>query len=224
MLIFYIFGAAIGYQVFMQQLVQYVLSQVGLNEELVFSFWARVVISVPIASLLLFSLSIKRDMSSLTFASIASILSLVYTLLVLLSESSFYFKEYRPGATIHMAYFDLNILTSFSLVIFAYTCQLNLFPIYSELVAPNYRRIKKVIVRAIAIDFIFYPLIAVAGYLSTFNKTGDVMIKRAPLPNFDPDYAMLAAAVSICVVLIAAFGLTYAPARNQLNLLLFKSA
>lgn len=194
--------------------MQYVLAQVGVDQGLVFSFWARVLISLPIACLLLFPLSMKRDMSSLTFASIASILSLVYTLLVLLSESSFYYRQYKPQATIRACYLDWNILTSFSLVIFAYTCQLNLFPIYSELVAPNYRRIKKVIVRAISIDFVFYALIAVAGYASTFNKTGDVMIERDPLPNFNPDYAMLLAAISICIVLIAAFGLTYAPARN----------
>ena len=224
LIITYVFGVLIGYQIFMQQLVQYVLSQLKVNRDFVNSFLCRVVISVPIAALLLFPLSMKRDISSLTFASLASMGALLYTLLVLLGEVTFYFEENKSSAIIHMYVFDLNIFTSFSLVFFAFTCQMQLLPIYSELVAPNYRRIKKVIMRALAIDIVFYILIAGAGYLSTFNKTSDIMIERAALPGFDPDYAMLAAAVSIILVLIAAFALNYSPARNQLMLLLFKTS
>jgi hypothetical protein len=44
-------------------------------------------------------------------------------------------------------------------------------PIYSELIAPDYRRITKVVDRAIFIDFFFYLTIAVFGYFSSFNNT-----------------------------------------------------
>lgn len=199
------------------------MTQLGVEQEFVQSFLCRVVISVPIAALALFPLSMKRDISSLTFASLASMGALLYTLLVLLGEVTFYFQENKSTAIIYAYVFDLNIFTSFSLVFFAFTCQMQLLPIYSELVAPDYRRIRKVITRALAIDIIFYILIAGAGYLSTFNRTSDIMIERPALPGFSPDYAMLAAAISIILVLIAAFALNYSPARNQLMLLIFKT-
>ena len=117
--------------------------------------------------------------------------------------------------------FDFNILTSFSLVFFAYTCQMSLLPVYSELVRPDYRRISKIVTRALLSDFIFYLVIASAGYFSTFNWTSDIVIQRDPLPAYDPDYTTLLAAFAICVVLFAAFPANYNPCRNQFFLLCF---
>lgn len=51
-----------------------------------------------------------------------------------------------------------------------------ILPVYSELVNPNYRRISKVINRALAVDMTFYLIIASAGYFSMFNATSDVVI------------------------------------------------
>ena len=72
--------------------------------------------------------------------------------------------------------FDANILTSFSLVFFAYTCQMSLMPVYSELAQPSYQRIKKIVYSAMTIDFIFYTIIACAGYFSMFNATSYIVI------------------------------------------------
>ena len=41
-----------------------------------------------------------------------------------------------------------------------------MLPIYSELYKPNYRRIKKVINRALIVDLLFYGIVAIAGYSS----------------------------------------------------------
>lgn len=117
--------------------------------------------------------------------------------------------------------FDFNILTSFSLVFFAYTCQMSLMPVYSELVRPDYRRISKIVKRALFADFCFYVIIAFCGYFSTFNYTSDIVIQRDPLPNYDPDYTVLAAAIAICMVLFAAFPSNYNPCRNQFFLLCY---
>ena len=96
-----------------------------------------------------------------------------------------------------------------------------MLPVYSELVKPNFRRIKKVVDRAQSFHMVFYLLIASAGYFSTFNATSDVVIQRDPLPNYSPDYTMLASAIGICIVLFAAFPQVYSPCRNQFFLLFF---
>ena len=123
-------------------------------------------------------LSLKRDMSSLAFAGVMSVGALLYTLIVLVIETPFYYQEYddKPDTRIEAFIIDWNIFTSFSLVFFAYTCQMSIMPVYSELVRPDYRRISKIIYRALISDFIFYMVIASAGYFSTFNYTSDIVI------------------------------------------------
>ena len=107
-----------------------------------------------------------------------SVGALLYTLIVLVIETPFYYQEYvdKPDTRIEAFIIDWNIFTSFSLVFFAYTCQMSIMPVYSELVRPDYRRISKIIYRALISDFIFYMVIASAGYFSTFNYTSDIVI------------------------------------------------
>ena len=61
------------------------------------------------------------------------------------------------------------------MMFFSFTCHLNLLPVYSELRNPLTRRINKVIVRSIIIDFIFYILISLAGYFSFMSLTGKLI-------------------------------------------------
>ena len=88
------------------------------------SFEFRLIVNAPIAAVILLPLSLKRDMSSLAFAGVLSVISLAYTMLVIVVETPFYWKEYRhmPKTELRAFVFDANILTSFSLVVFAYTC------------------------------------------------------------------------------------------------------
>ena len=223
-MLIYATGSCIGYQIFMGQLLSYLMEQLLPDDKDFFTtFEFRLLVNLPIAGVVLLPLSLKRDMSSLTFAGILSVIAITYTLLVLLIETPFYWQEYRHAedTVVYAFKIDANFLTSCSLVFFAYTCQLSLLPVYSELVKPNYRRIKKVVDRAQSFHMVFYLLIASAGYFSTFNATSDVVIQRDPLPAYTPDYTMLGAAVGICVVLFAAFPQVYNPCRNQFFLLCF---
>ena len=179
-IIIYVFGVCIGYQIFISQLLSYMMEQILPNADKDFfeSYKFRLIVNVPIAGLILLPLSLKRDMSSLAFAGFLSICALFYTLLVLIVETPFYYNEYidKPGYEIRAFIFDWNILTSFSLIFFAFTCQMQVLPIYSELVRPNYRRIKKVVHRALILDLLFYAFISAAGYFSMFNGTSDIVI------------------------------------------------
>ena len=94
------------------------------DDDFIDSFEFRLIVNVPIAAVILLPLSLKRDMSSLAFAGVLSVIAMVYTLLVLVIETPFYWKENRhaPSTEMKAFIFDANILTSFSLVFFAYTC------------------------------------------------------------------------------------------------------
>ena len=99
---------------------------------------------------------------------------------------------------------------------FAFQCQIQLLPIYSELVNPNYRRVVKVIDRAISIDLFFYGTIAIAGYMSSFNKTKPIVLERPALHADDgPDYPILIAIVAVICSILVAFPVNFNPFRLQ---------
>ena len=93
MMVVYATGACTGYQIFMAQLLEYVFEQLlpERDDNFLQSFEFRLCINLPIAGLILLPLSLKRDMSSLAFAGILSVVALFYTLLVLVVECPFYF-------------------------------------------------------------------------------------------------------------------------------------
>ena len=126
MILIYMFGSCILYQIVITSLFKYVWSSVKkepVDESMLFSSY----IAVPTAIIVLLPLSLKRDMSAFRYVSLASIGALFYTGIVLIAELPAYYKEFKPKSSndseIVAAYWDLNIFTGASMTFFAYTCQ-----------------------------------------------------------------------------------------------------
>ncbi len=176
--------------------------------------------AAPIALVVLFPLSLIRDMSGFRHISVISIFALIYTGIVLICELPEYIKAYRnpnpnlPIVEVEYACFDWNIFTGASITFFAYTCHVQLLPIYSELVSPNERRIKKVVSRSVIIDVFFYLTIALAGYFSTYNLTPKVVLDRSLPGDNNPDPFLMVAQLAIVMVLFVAVPVNYNPFRN----------
>mmetsp|Transcript_41090 Transcript_41090/g.39609 ORF Transcript_41090/g.39609 Transcript_41090/m.39609 type:complete len:80 (+) Transcript_41090:545-784(+) len=79
-----------------------------------------------------------------------------------------------------MAYgcFDLNLFKGISITFLAYSCVIQIVPIYSVLVNPSLKRIKKAARRAVLVDGVFYASIALAGYFATYSQTAEVVLER----------------------------------------------
>ena len=117
-------------------------------------------------------------MSAFRYVSLASIGALLYTGIVLIAELHTFYTANKKKAKVEFAFIDFDLFTGCAMTFFAFQCQVQLLPIYSELVNPNYRRVVKVIDRAISIDVFFYLTIAVAGYLSSFDDTKPIVLER----------------------------------------------
>jgi hypothetical protein len=50
------------------------------------------------------------------------------------------------------------------------------------------------------VEFSFFFLVAIAGYFSTFNETGTIVLERQPANGQSKDYAILIAIISIILV------------------------
>lgn len=78
---------------------------------------------------------------------------------------------------------------------------------------PEYRRVVKVIDRAIAVDLFFYMTIAVAGYLSSFNNTAKIVLERENLRAPSPDIPILIAVITVIGSILVAFPVAFNPFR-----------
>ena len=218
MLLIDLFGACTGYQIIQSQMVAYIVNAFGVSQEYTDTSKFRAIANIPLDIALVIPLSIMRNISSLAFVSLLTVLALIYCALLLLVEAPWYNREYKQMENYERHFFllDLNFLQACSMTFFAYTCQFQLLPIYSELVRPSYNRIKKVVVYSFLIDFCAYALIATAGYFSTFNYTNQIVIYRDPLPGYTPDYTMIICAVGILVVMISSYPCNFNPFRQCL--------
>jgi len=70
---------------------------------------------------------------------------------------------------------------------------------------------------------VFYTWVTSVGYWATLNYTTTVVISRNPLPNFNPDYAMLIAAFGVGVIITSAFPLNFLVFRSQVFKFFFKN-
>jgi len=101
-----------------------------------------------------------------------AILALAYTAIVIISKAPELYEEHQGhGNEPELAVIDWNIFQSASICIFAYICHLNVVPIACRLKEPSRKRIAGVCSAAVLIQFIFYILIAVSGYVSFMKDT-----------------------------------------------------
>ena len=225
MILIYLPGSCITYMILFNALIGYVANAFGLDAAFVNTMEFRAIVGVPAALLFYFPLSMKRDMSAFAYGGVASVIALLYVALIMVIEMPWYnseaWKDEKRDIQSFPVYIDLNIFTSCSITFFAYTCQVQLMPVYSELVNPNFRRIKKVITRSLLTDMFFYMIIGVAGYMSTFNYTQSIVVERPPLEGYSKDYYMLVGALAICLIMVASLPVNYHPWRYQIFIFCF---
>ena len=117
--ILFMFGSCITYFIILTSLIQYVCVQLNVSEDTVDSMEFRAMVSAPLA-LIIFLLSMKRDMSAFRYVSLFSIAALIYTAIVLTVELPAYYSEFSPLNNVPPAYWDWNMLTGCSMTFFAF--------------------------------------------------------------------------------------------------------
>jgi len=213
-LVLYCFGACVAYMVVIEQCAQSIFDALGVTG--VFSD-DRVIVAI-ITAAIVFPLSLLRNLSSLRFASIFSVFSMIYVCFAIFGRS----LTLATSKNITLIRMDMNFFTSATICIFAFTAHVNLFPIYKELRAvanqATTKRMQKVAIRSALVETGLYLLIGVAGYLSYPTSTnGNV------LQNYnDTDPTIIVGRVAVTATMSVALPLCFNPARSNLYSLFLK--
>ena len=91
MILMFMFGSCISYQIIVTSLLKYVFVHCGMRADVVETTLFSLYQSIPTALLLLLPLSLQKDMSAFRYVSLASIGALLYTGAVLIIEAPTYF-------------------------------------------------------------------------------------------------------------------------------------
>jgi amino acid permease len=164
--------------------------------------------------------------SELSYASLLSICSIGYLVIVVIVEMPLYLKHFTMP-DLKITWFNSsinNIFSAFIIILFAYICQAGVFVVLNELKEPTFRRMKKVISRSVITDFIFYSVVSLFGYISTKNYTSEMITDREPYTPGKVDYAMNVGRIFLYIAILIHIPINYHPFRRSLFNLLFSSS
>ena len=175
--------------------------------------WDKEIIKYPvmlgIAVIILSPLCLLKDISKMRFASILGILSLTYTVIVIIAQCYSYFSYFLDKNNINdINWFDfstgfsnkLYFFTGTATVFFAYTCHIGALPVYKTLRNNTSKRINKVFLRSIILDCSFYILVGVSGFLTIPINTPELIIYRKSI--YTNDMFMIIGRLLIAINLI----------------------
>ena len=208
-LILYVFGSIIGYQVMVGSFVPSIFSSLNINLD---PSLERYIVMIITNIVLMMPLSLMRTLTSLRFISILSALTLVYITLLIIIEFPFYISH-NSYDNLKYFHFDLGMLPSYNICLYAFTCHTNVAQIYDELNNRNLRRMGKVASRAMTAVLLPYIMLGMFGYLSVPSDTPQLIIMRRSPHAVTNDWLMVIARILMTITLIIAVPINVPPCR-----------
>ena len=215
-IIIYIYGTLIGYQILIGEFVPSILGSLTLHGNAVVERdLAMVIINLAIV----IPLGMLRNLSALRFASIVSVVALVLIAIVLLAELPFFNHHYSD-----LAYFDFNIsiFSTYAVTLYAFVCHCNVPIVHSELINRSVKRMSKAAFRAILVILCGYVIITLFGYLSVPDDTPAIITQRKTPPGIHKDWVMVVARVLFTCTLIVAIPINIPPFRSSVTKFCFR--
>ena len=167
-------------------------------------------------------LSLGRDMGSFKNLAILSLTCLIITIAVVVIELPFYDTLYQKNYSsdcLKVTYvcYSAQFFNSGGIILFAFTNQCNVLPVYQELVNPVKYRLMKIIRRSILLVFSLYLMMSLAGYFSTLNNTPEIVLSRdPPTEEWTTDWMQTIASILVLSTMVSNIVLNFIPFRNSL--------
>jgi amino acid permease len=180
------------------------------------------------ACFIMFPLSLFEKINSLRFASLFGILSIFFLVFSTVFHSmrnvadAGFDSTWGNGDINYWPESFHDLLKAMPIVMFAFTCQTNVFTIYEELNNSSTEKMEKVSRRGVGTVFLTYIFMGAFGYLDFAAKTqGNVLNNYCIKETHDP--IMIMAFVCITITVTMAFPLNVLPCRFSIESILKRS-
>jgi amino acid permease len=212
------FGVGVSYLIIIGDLMPGVVlgftSDQGLPPYLIDRhFWVTAFMLVVIP------LSYLRRLDSLKYTSVVALISIGY--LVILVVYHFSAKDtlpngkYQTPLRIFRWAGPVPALSSFPVIVFAYTCHQNMFSILNEISNNSHFRTTLVVAASIGTAASIYILVAITGYLSFGNEVGGNIVAQ-----YAPSVSATIGRAAIVVLVMFSYPLQVHPCRASLDAVL----
>ncbi|KAI9758766.1 MAG: hypothetical protein M4579_002869 [Chaenotheca gracillima] len=169
-----------------------------------------------ITALLVIPLSFLRRLDSLKYTSVVALISIGYlVILVVYHFAKGDTLQYR--GTLHIIRWGgaIPTLSSFPVIVFAYTCHQNMFSILNEIKNNSPRSTTSVVGASIGSAGFIYLLVAITGYLSFGDNVGGNVVRM-----YGPSAASTIAKVAIVILFVFSYPLQVHPCRASVDAVL----
>lgn len=212
-------GTAISYLIVIGGLMPQVMDFYGCKYGLLVNrqFW------ILIGFCIVMPLSCPRKLEALRFTSAMCVcFVIILTIIVLLY--SLHISALDPCANIDVTknanhecvgvqklfVFDLETMQAFSIFIFAFCCQPNIFMVTNELRKPSFRRYRTVMSGAVGLTTLLYITVAICGY-STYGRN----VQSNVLESYSFNQLTSLTRIMVCILVAFTFPLNCQPARTS---------
>ena len=245
-LMIYIYGVIIQFNVIIYSLIGRAILEIFGDKDKYPDFnsfqkdiWNLYYIKFPVMFGLTFLLSpicLLKDISKMRFVSLFGICSLMYSILVIIIQSPWFYIDYKNNIyqendpTTHANWFDiskgftseLNFFTAIATVFFVYTCHTGVFPVYKGLNNKTEKTVNTVFFRSILLDLIIYLSIAICGFITDPITPEPLIIFRKSI--FKNDIFMNIAKIALALDLYLCIPANYNSLRASFFILVFNTS
>ncbi|CUS07376.1 unnamed protein product [Tuber aestivum] len=215
------FGVAISYLIIIGDLMPQVVlgfSQNAGNVDCLVDrhFWITGYMQAPSQTqprLVIIPLSFLRRLDSLKYTSFVALVSIGYLIIIVLAH--FLRGDTlggRGGVRLITWAGPIEALSSFPVIVFAYTCHQNMFSILNEIKDAYHRSTLSVISGSIGSASSIYVLVAVTGYLSYGDNIGGNIIAMYP-----PSWTSTIGRAAIVILVMFSYPLQAHPCRASID-------
>lgn len=166
--------------------------------------------------LIVIPLSFLRRLDSLKYTSVVALISIAY--LVILVVAHFIkgdTKQERGNIRVVQPESAVAVLSSFPVIVFAYTCHQNMFSILNEISNNSHFRTTAVVVTSIGAAAFLYILVGVTGYLSFGNAVGGNVVAM-----YSPSISSTIGKAAIVILVMFSYPLQVHPCRASVDAVL----
>ncbi|KAG6584814.1 Sodium-coupled neutral amino acid transporter [Phytophthora cinnamomi] len=224
-ILIFCFGISVAYLVTLGDIIT-PLGELCFGVQSIFAQrWVLMTIS---CGTIMLPLSLMKDISSLQFSSILGVFSIIFLVIAVAIRSIMYASANGIPEDISWT-IELSrgpdFMLSVPIVMFAFTCQVNVFSIYTELQRPCIRRMNKVVDRATLISFLIYLSIGVVAYLAFGPQLVEPKYKGNILLSFPLNDTLIAISrAAITFTVAVAFPLNIFPCRFTIDMMFFSNS
>jgi amino acid permease len=169
--------------------------------------------------LVVIPLSYLRKLDSLKYTSVVALISIGYLVILVVYHFSVADTlpdgQYKTPLRIYTWAGIVPALSSFPVIVFAYTCHQNMFSILNEISDNSHFRTSMVVVASIGTAAAIYILVAITGYLSFGNEVGGNIVAQ-----YAPSVSATIGRAAIVVLVMFSYPLQVHPCRASVDAVL----